>query len=750
MSSSPSYAELLRLVQNTSLDELLQACHDTLFEQLQVQHKPGLTTLGTLTDPKGKSCPRFLRPWHDFPDIQRATYSQIRAALHPPQGAIRVFPSVKGIQDQRLMLNGLIASEEDLKRFQHKAVEQYVQLALQSIASIGSSHRWAGLGHGLEFHNHSHALRDEEKEVEERRQTVANKKVPPPANADQLCVTREDDQTRLVFIEEYKAPHKLTCEFLQVALSDVLDVREVRGRCSTSTDKDEKFIEDAQQLVAAAATQTYAYMLQGGLAYSCIVTGEAIVFLHLEEEDANTLYYHLAIPSVQVKHEDQSTPDYSFTAVSQLLTFSVLAAQSPQRGHEWRAEAVQRADQWTVDYNTLEHALETPRNERRNSPEHSKYRSRKVSLRKTYGTRSKRDDDDDHNSHTTAESSDGSLDPDTPTKSNRSRSNNTNHQKGGQGSSTSHSQQHRGYCTQACLLGLVQNSAIDEDCPNAALHPRRRLRPDHHLIGARTLKRLVREQLGTDLDQSCTDLKVHGARGMLFQITLESHGYIFVGKGTIDVFVPDLKHEGVVYNRLRSLQGKFIPVYLGNIDLITNWYEYGICILHMLLMSYGGTPIRTKDQSTQIQVKDFEAKLDRLGIQHRDLREPNMLWNQELQRLIFIDFERSTIEARVKKVPTRVLENLSPNQNLPGKQSTAELPNKTSTRMNNEMKQTPAAFAISDDENMTLELPIPSPKRPLVEKEEPIEEPPSKRHSQGEKPLVGIHIVPSILSDQAI
>ncbi|KAL8922521.1 MAG: hypothetical protein Q9172_003528 [Xanthocarpia lactea] len=224
------------------------------------------------------------------------------------------------------------------------------------------------------------------------------------------------------------------------------------------------------------------------------------------------------------------------------------------------------------------------------------------------------------------------------------------------------------------------------------------------------------EQLGTTLDTNITNLKVHGACGLLFKITSESHGYTFVGKGNIDVFVSDLKHEGVVYNRLRSLQGESIPVYLGNIDLIKRkWYEYGMRILHMLLMSYGGTPIYSTDESMRLQVHQFEAKLDRLGVQHRDLTRPNMLWNQELQRLVFIDFERSRLEPRVNKTPTRVLQELSPsklqNQRSPSKKSA----NKPSVSLEEGVKKTPAPFTVLDEENMTRKLPILSPKRMLID-----------------------------------
>ncbi|PNH71194.1 hypothetical protein VD0001_g6352 [Verticillium dahliae] len=46
-----------------------------------------------------------------------------------------------------------------------------------------------------------------------------------------------------------------------------------------------------------------------------------------------------------------------------------------------------------------------------------------------------------------------------------------------------------------------------------------------------------------------------------------AYGYTFVGKGTVQAFIRDLEHEAAVYERLRSIQGANVPVFLGAIDL---------------------------------------------------------------------------------------------------------------------------------------------------------------------------------------
>jgi len=44
-------------------------------------------------------------------------------------------------------------------------------------------------------------------------------------------------------------------------------------------------------------TQTYNYMLENGLEYSYLITGEAIIFLRIPKDNLSTLYYHLAEPN---------------------------------------------------------------------------------------------------------------------------------------------------------------------------------------------------------------------------------------------------------------------------------------------------------------------------------------------------------------------------------------------------------------------------------------------------------------------
>lgn len=56
-------------------------------------------------------------------------------------------------------------------------------------------------------------------------------------------------------------------------------LEDVINRLIIPTDLEEKFVYRSEWLVGAALTQTYGYMVENGLEYGCLTTGEAYVFL---------------------------------------------------------------------------------------------------------------------------------------------------------------------------------------------------------------------------------------------------------------------------------------------------------------------------------------------------------------------------------------------------------------------------------------------------------------------------------------
>ncbi|KAL8828634.1 MAG: hypothetical protein Q9170_006522 [Blastenia crenularia] len=679
-----------KLNRPTTLHELLEFCHTFIDQRFVVETDPAKTSRGGLTNPTGKHCPLFLEPWDDFEAHQAAAFEAVEAELHPAgSDPVRAFEPLLFIQKLGNGWKKKIASEPDLGSFQNQMVERFVD-------SISSS-----LSSAVTFANTSHALGQDSGSPVEPASTYnakVEKKLPPvpqPTGADQLCVFRgKDDITELLLIQEYKAPHKLTKEVLRAALREqnTMDVTEVRNGEKIPQDPTAKFLNGAQTLICMAAAQTYEYMLRGGCTHGCIVTGESIVFVRIKEEDTTTLLYHFTEPILDAANGSRGFHP-SKTTVAQLVSFCSMAFGSPARSQEWIQAATEKAPVWKVDHDqfwmetpekvrelrkkadradTTYHAPKAPPSDREPYPTRQQSKARKPSdgcKTPTKGGRNDRDDpDQDEKRHDNMGS---------PRKSSTMQ---TYREHGGQQASrvwgAAPKQQQRQYCTQACILGLARSHTIDESCPNASRHPRGK-RGDTHSLTKPVLRYLLRQQLARTMDDHCQNLSLSGARGMLFKLSLAEHGYTFVGKATIDRYVPYLQHEGRIYDRLRKLQGQSIPVCLGNIDLATPWYGIGGTLVHMLLMSYGGEYL-TFDETTSDrlqQAADFETTIAAMGVRHEDMRSRNMLWHQETGRLLFIDFERSTtfeVPTESPKVELPKVESPKPNiQPKPPKRKTA-------------------------------------------------------------------------------
>ncbi|KAF9785671.1 hypothetical protein IL306_004728, partial [Fusarium sp. DS 682] len=167
-------------------------------------------------------------------------------------------------------------------------------------------------GDGVVFEDHPQALSDVAEEVVERETPSTPPRTPDhrrdlnQLRPDQICVYRSDNtlssRRTMVYVSEYKPPHKLTAPHLRFGLRAMDIHKEVVNRRTipTSVDPDARFQYHAEKLTASAITQTYHYMIESGLEYGLLTTGEAIVFLKVDWEEPETLYYHLAEPGPEV------------------------------------------------------------------------------------------------------------------------------------------------------------------------------------------------------------------------------------------------------------------------------------------------------------------------------------------------------------------------------------------------------------------------------------------------------------------
>ncbi|KAL2258771.1 hypothetical protein VTK26DRAFT_7794 [Humicola hyalothermophila] len=539
------------------------------------------------------------------------------------------------------------------------------------------------IGAGIAFETRVSALGDATQGSAERPRTPDGKRRRP----DQICAYKRDDgdltRRTMAYIIEHKAPHKLTLPHLRLGLRPMNIYEDVVNRATRPvSDEEAVFQYHADRLVAAAVTQTFDYMIQAGLTYGCLTTGEAFVFLKIDWTHPTTLFYHLAEPVPEVdEHRDNFL---CCTAVSQVLAFTVLALDSQARqehGQDDRRRVIEGLKTWAVDWESILQSI--PLSERAAPPTSPAYKptTYKGADRSAYLFRQtkaraagRRDCKTSPAGRAPSPESDDdggeARMPDTPTpaqprKALRDPARRPRGNSGDAGpSSRSGRASNRQYCTQTCLLGLVAGEVLDEECPNVALH-RRKDGDRRHPVDHTAWLGLLHEQLGRTLDDGVVPLGKEGARGVLFQVTLLAYGYTFVSKATTARFVRELEHEAKVYERLRPLQGIRVPVFLGAVDLRevgrTYYYDIEVHIIYLVLLSWGGRSLDEIEVSDEAKVKREVIQSVRAlhvhGVAHTDVRDANVLWDEETERAMVIDFEQAVLAERPRPALGPVVPN---------------------------------------------------------------------------------------------
>lgn len=705
--------QLQQETQNTTLKEYLYACHQHLYLPLTIETNPKWSTKGIIKATARWHHPDFLKPWESFIDLQEGALEALGPKLSETSTE-RHFNSLLVVKGFRQLIEKRIGSEKDLEKYEGVAVESRVEEIIGHLKDDEYVKAKYRLGQGVVFDNHTNTLSDGDEEVQDslRQQkpvqdphTPANvdfllDSKPNRTNSDQICsrIEGEGRPRSLLFIAEYKPPHKLPVGSLQRGFRE-MDVKKHCNQFEIPAEEEEMAIHYAKNLALAVAVQTFHYMIEQGLEYGYISTGEALVFLHVDWQDPTTLYFHLAVPREEVRSADSSDFAFQQTTVSQVLGLCLLASKSRPVSQNKRNIACGKLTcKPASDEATLQQMPQTVRKTLLTPYSEYKYRGPTIEIggARQIPTRSnptcKADSGQTHGKDSDDDAD--QSDPDTPSKpgggsriADQGKSRKTGKDIADQGknekSSKSSGSKGRGkpqhYCTQKCLMGIVRRWRLDDKCPNVSFH---RKHGGRHAINPQKFKDLVQKQLAEDLDHDCEPLGLQGARGALFKLTLASYGYVFVGKGTVQAFVPDLLYEGTVYMQLAKVQGTAVPVYLGNINLTyCYFYDIGVRIIHMLLMSWVGQEADDDEsikgwKGLEQEIRRTVDDVRRVGIDQADVRRPNLLWNQEQKRVMLIDFERA------KNIPTEsnVLPEMSPNKRQRNALQEISIPNKKPSR----------------------------------------------------------------------
>ncbi|KAK3350343.1 hypothetical protein B0T25DRAFT_458360 [Lasiosphaeria hispida] len=684
--------------QKTTFDEYLADSHSVLdnFEIAKIDP----SSIGRSTKVDNRRYPVSLREWTEFPELHEGYFVIIQRAL----GHSRLFPT-SGFNHfiPDAVLGHPAVVEDDVKRFENVAVERPIERIFEALLIAEPRYGDKFGFSGMRFHHRERSLRlldngetDATQEPDEAmrgrsqsrpsKRVASESQVDTPTYPDGLCFRKPpgDAADTLAFVFDYKAAHKLMVEDVRMALREDLFMEVVQRINSNkiTTDDTHKQQEAADLQAAMALTQVFSYMLLRGVTYGYVTAGKTLILLHIKLDDVRTLYYHLSTPDdcTKLPCQDQGIA-VSQTGVAKLASFCLLSFQSkPLQGVELlRLKDTPGLRRWPYPYDEAENTDSTqkssPPSQESDGSLYEDTSGGGVLETRKYPTRSRgrcrdttpqgqRTDDEDDGSNDrfhgparaegTAGSNKRKAAPLSSSPADSGR---------GQSSDNSDGQSIRQYCTQACLLGLKRGSHLDDNCPNVSSH---RIPEDatHHSLTADQFISQLDKQLGRNVYHKCIAVDPYGlggkigAIGALFKLELEPYGYTIVAKGAQAAHRRRLQHESFVYSKLETLQGEFIPVHLGLIS-VADPRGYilpgGALVFHMMIMSWCG------ERATEAVVPDLASQVRlatsavwREGVDQGDDHSLNMLWSNERQRVMVIDFDLATLRPPPK--PKQVLE----------------------------------------------------------------------------------------------
>ncbi|KPA36814.1 serine threonine protein kinase [Fusarium langsethiae] len=655
-----------------TLQQYLETCH-SLSLAIEIITDRSLTTQGDTTNPTGRIYPRRIIPWATFAREQEKVWNQL--SFSPSFSSRPAFPSRHQLDYVRSLLRP-VSSEIGLRNCERDVVENAVQKLMDATQNDSSLRSHLGLDGTVTFESHTNlgttddSLSESMEQVSigsrpSSRMTRRRRKARGKGNrGDQFCIYRtSDDQNVPVVAIEYKAPHKLRRgEIVTGLASEIQPDRDVINQ------EGEGYEFAARRLATAVVTQLYSYMIGKGIQYGYIDTGETYVFLHISD-DPSCVYYSVCVPSLDVQDDDATR--LHRTAVAQAFAFVLQAIRSPPPCQAWH-DAAEHLGTWAVEYEDVLRSIPvTDRKPRRETP--YKAQRWKGFARSPIWTRSRclppqdgaqqpsgddSDDDDDESPCPTPNpgvSRGGAL---TITSTDVGSSEMQEQEQDGsaasqKGTNVRPNIQHRLYCTHECLRGLAFGGPMDEECPNLANH-------GNMHINLHEFLRLARDQLAVDRgkDANCVPLYLSGSRGSLFKFCLLSHGYTLVAKGVEAMDTEHLRYENKVYNYLQDLQGKFVPVCLGIINLVKPYYYDSGVYEDFMFLSYGGRPVLKDLGKVNADVaNDILAALGRLhqhGVLHHDAEPRNVLYDQRTGRCMIVDLMLAEFHDRKPLGPINV------------------------------------------------------------------------------------------------
>ncbi|PKK53377.1 hypothetical protein CI102_3023 [Trichoderma harzianum] len=548
----------------------------------------------TTLQPEGKLYPAEIALSPDFMDKQMEVW---KVVLADDNSALlqKMFPSMEQVHDEYFSMEP-INGHPTLCVFERLGISKAVMNLLHGVLDDQDLSKAVGLTGDITY-----GLLDEDdndSDVEDDEHCS-------------FCVYSNTECGRpfpVVGMEYRPTDPPMVQEIATALVDDIIPERDVIGR----EDDTFTFVSSSKQVVTATITQLFDRMVKSGVPYGYIYTGDAIIFLEIYDDDPSIVHYYVSIPDIDVCDEDESTLRYS--AVGQIFAFIIRAMQAEPRSVQWH-DRTANVDVWR---SSRSEALLNM----------TSYQSAPGSSSATsVGDEVMNDVDAEYEQ----DGEEGFVDDGKQTYWFVD------------GEVIVSDIRQRQYCTQECLLGLTNGSALDQACPNVEKHG------DEHISNLEFL-RLVQSQLARTRHVSgcCVSLDLKGSLGAMFKVMIPSHGYTFVAKGVTEGNVPRLLREGDTYTRLRDVQGGCVPVYLGIVQLEAAFDHDSAAYSHFMLLSWAGRPVEKLKESQASygfvnSTRRAYTELHNAGLVHNDADLGNMLYNPQLDRIMLVDFEHASI-----------------------------------------------------------------------------------------------------------
>jgi hypothetical protein len=366
----------------------------------------------------------------------------------------------------------------------------------------------------------------------------------------------------------------------------------------------------AERVLAAAIVEIFAEMIPSQVRYGCLWTNNGCVFLKISDENPGIVSCHLSVPKLDTIYDNNKVNVYC-TGIAQMLTFALNTIHDTP-SQEW-CHNVKKLKSFTgfpkMPYQTRSITTCT------GSPD-ANYKSLAQKVINSHNSLSLRTGQHNRNREV-------------PRVAEQ-------------------------YCTMTCLRGLITSGAVDPHCPNTPRHDPGGLTKKHPFAAPELLLRLKR-QIDHDPERCAEHLHIRGNSGHLLKAIVHSHGYVVILKAVAERYASFTRHEINVYEVLRNLQGFDIPVCVGGLAPERGYWCHGERTTFMMVMGFAGermdfdTPSedreawREKKAALEKQARECVQRIRAEGAEYA-LAWRNLLWNQELGRVIAVDFERAKVD----------------------------------------------------------------------------------------------------------